>query len=286
VAVDHRLGWFRLAGGRHVLTFTCVGKDSLSTDYNLGVEGVVLEEIPAFVQATSAGLPSYETMEVGLPAPGPAAGVVYRGRPLSFYVARLQQATEAQRTDLVRSIGAFGEDAAPAVGELARALGDRDADVRAAAAEALAQVGPQAAPAAPRLAKLLIDENLEVREAATLALGGIGKRAASAIPNLCAALKDPAGTVRMSAAWALGRMGDTAQPAVPALIEAFQVPDENQLTNEGVQVLRNIAYALGDIGPAAATAVPALQQATHIRIKYIAMEAVAKIQGKPVPTWH
>jgi hypothetical protein len=289
VAVDHRLGWFTLQEGRHILAFTCVGKDSLSTDYSLGVEGVVLEEIPNEVAAArtmGAGLPAYETIEASIAAPRPIAGAVYRSKPLTFYVSQLKQGLEAQRADLLRSIGAFGEDAEPAVGELSAALGDREPGVRAAAARALAQVGPQAAAATPTLAKLLKDEDLEVREAATLALRGIGEGAAGAIPDLCAALKDPAGTVRMSSALALGHMGDTARSAVPALIEAFQVPDENQLTNEGVQVLRNIAYALGDIGPGARSAVPVLQQASHIRIKYIAAEAIAKIQGEPVPTWH
>jgi hypothetical protein len=90
----------------------------------------------------------------------------------------------------------------------------------------------------------------------------------------------------MSAALALGRMGAAATSAVPALSAAFDVPDENALNNEDVQVLRNIAYALGDIGPGASSAIPVLSRAQHIRIKYIADEAIAKIEGHPVPTWH
>jgi len=99
-------------------------------------------------------------------------------------------------------------------------------------------------------------------------------------------LKDPAGTVKMTAALALGRVGDAATSAVPALAAALEVPDETQLTNEDVQVLRNIAYALGDIGPGARSAIPALSKVQHLRIKYIAEEAIAKIEGHPVPTWH
>ena len=136
------------------------------------------------------------------------------------------------------------------------------------------------------MARLLSDGDLQVREAAALALRAMGKGAAGAIPDLCAALKDPAGTVRMTAALALGSIGDAATGAVPALALAFSLPDQNQLTNEDVQVLRSIAYALGEIGPGASGAVPALSKAKHLRVKYIADEAVSRIEGHQVPTWH
>jgi hypothetical protein len=84
----------------------------------------------------------------------------------------------------------------------------------------------------------------------------------------------------MAAASALGRMGKDAKSAVPALAAALQVPGEE------VQVLRNACYALGDIGPDAASAIPALKQVQHLRVIYIAQEAIAKIEGKPFPTWH
>jgi len=50
--------------------------------------------------------------------------------------------------------------------------------------------------------------------------------------------------------------------------------------------VRNICRALGDIGPGALAAIPALKQIQHLRIKYIAEAAIAKIQGSPTPTWH
>jgi len=108
----------------------------------------------------------------------------------------------------------------------------------------------------------------------------MGKGAAAAVPGLAAALKDSAPTVRMTAAVALGRMGKHAKSAVPALTAALQVPSEE------VQVLRNVAYALGDIGPDAASSIPALQQVQHLRVIYIAQEAIAKIEGNPSPTGH
>lgn len=289
VSIDRRLGWFKLSQGRHTLTLTCVGKDTLSTGFNLGVEGVVLEEVPNFealVKANGQGLPRYETMPAGISAHAPATGVVYRGQPVSFYLAQFKQASDEKRAEAIRAIGAFGRDAAPAVHALSAALTDHDPEVRAAAEVALAQIGAQASEAAPALASLLKDDNLQVREAATLALREVGPGAAGVVPALCEALKDPAGTVRMSAALALGRMGAAANSAVPALTAAFDVPDENALNNEDIQVLRNIAYALADIGPGASSAIPVLSRASHIRIKYIADEAIAKIEGHPIPTWH
>ena len=283
VGIDHRLGWFRLAKGRHVLAFTCVGKDNLSSGYNLGVDGVVLAEIEkgeALANVTGAGLPRYETPESGIPPHPPFTGLVYRGKPLSFYISQLKQAPQELRAGVIRSIGSFGEDGAPAVNELSAALSDFDPEARGAAAWALSRVGPKASEAASAVAGLLEDENLQVRESAALALREMGKGAAPGIPELCAALKDPAPTVRMTAATALGRTGDPARSAVPALAAALQVP------NEEVQVLRNIAYALGDIGPDARGALPALKQIQHLRVKYIAEEAIAKIEGRPYLTWH
>jgi hypothetical protein len=63
-------------------------------------------------------------------------------------------------------------------------------------------------------------------------------------------------------------------------------PNEQQLSNDQIQIMRNIVRALGEIGPEALPAIPAMQKIQHLRVKYLAEEAVAKIEGKPVPTWH
>jgi hypothetical protein len=283
VGVDRRLGWFKLSRGRHVLSFKCVGKDPLASGYNLGIDAVVLAEIEngeALVNSTGAGLPKFEVAEAGIPPRAPATGITYRGEPLSFYVSRLKASSAAGRADAIRLIGAFGPDAAPALHDLVKELADSDPEDRAAAAWSLAQVGPSAAGAASGVARLLSDENTQVRECAALAVGAMGKGAAAAVPDLAAALKDHAPTVRMTAALALGAMGKDAKSAVPALTAALQVPGEE------VQVLRNACYALGDLGPDAASAIPALKQVQHLRVIYIAQEAIAKIEGKPSPTWH
>ena len=147
-------------------------------------------------------------------------------------------------------------------------------------------MGAKAALAAPEVAKLLQDPDPQVRGFAALALREMGKGAAVAIPDLSAALQDPAPSVRMTAASALGSMGATASSAVPALVAELEASNGPEISNDDVQVIRNICYALGDIGPSARSAIPAMQKVQHLRIRYIAQEAINKIEGHPSPTWH
>jgi hypothetical protein len=289
VGVDHRLGWYKLSRGLHVLAFACVGKDALATGYNLGIDGIVLAQIKngeALTQANGEGLPLYETPEPGIPEYPPVSGPLFRGKPLSFYTEMLATSSPDQRADVIRAIGAFDRDAAPALRELTTALSDSDPMVQGAAALALSRLGTQASDAAPTVARLLKDEYLQVRESAALALREMGPASAAAVPDLIAALKDPAATVRMTAALALGQMGEAATSAVPALVAELDGYDQVNPTSDEVQIIRNIAYALANIGSGAKEAVPALKRVQHLRIRYIAQEAIAEIEGNPSPTWH
>jgi hypothetical protein len=281
VALDRRLGWHQLTQGRHIITFTCVGKDPLSSGYNIGVDDVVLSEVKdQEAESPAQNPPAGAAMKLG------TATAVYRGQPLDFYLEKLGKASDNDRAAVIRSIGAFGTDAAPATQELSALLSSSDAEVRGAAAWALSQVGPKAAPTAPEVSRLLKDPDPQVRGFAALALREMGKGAAAAIPALCAALQDPAPSVRMTAASALGSMGETASSGVPALIAEIEASNGPEISGDDIQVLRNICYALGDIGPTARSAIPALQTLQHLRIRYIAQEAINKIEGHPSPTWH
>jgi hypothetical protein len=281
VALDRPLGWFSLTKGRHTLSFVCVGKDNRSAGYNLGINDVVLERISA-----SAGEREPETKPQLIPelpqaTPAVLAGVsIYRGLPLSAYRDKLKHATEPARPDVVRAIGAFGEDAAPAVSEVAEALNDPNSQVRSAAAWALSQIGPKGAAAVPVLAKALSDSSPRVQGLAAIALKEMGAIAAPAVPDLVGALSDPVAYVRAAAAKALGAIGPAARAAVHPLAERLLAKDEQGL------VLGSVATALGDIGPDAKDALPALQQALKMRrVGSAAQEAILKIEGKPVPTW-
>lgn len=279
VAVDRRLGWHDLTQGRHILTFTCVGKDPLSSGYNLGIDDVVLSEIKDRTEELPAAADAKTPAAI-------AGSIVYRGQPLGYYLEELRRASGRDRAPVIRSIGAFGADAAPAVKELASLLSDPDPEARGAAVSALSRAGDQAAAASPEAAKLLKDADPHVRGLAALALRDMGKGAAAVIPELSAALRDPVPSVRMTAASALGSLGAAASSAVPALVAALEAANGPEISNDGVQVLRNICYALGRIGGNARDAIPAMRKVQHLRVRYIALEAIAKIEGRPSPTWH
>jgi len=260
VAVDRPLGWLELTKGRHTLSFVCAGRDGRSSGYFLGINDVILERIPE---------PS--AMDAFAPAPR-AAGIVYRGLPLSAYIQHSSSAAA------IRALGSFGSDAAPATDAVLRALGDQDPEIRSAAAWALTQM---AAPTAvPALAKSLADPNPRVRSLSAVALGSLRAKAVAAVPSLVAALGDSEAYVRAPAADALGSIGPSAKAAVEALIEHLQVQDEQ------TYVVRSLAAALGNIGPDAASALPALEQALKKpRVIYTAQEAILKIKQEPVPVW-
>jgi hypothetical protein len=220
VAVVRPLGWFDLAKGRHTISLLCVGKDERSAGFDVGVNDVVLEKLPA-----SAGEPEPETEPQLTPvlpeavAPGPMGVPIYRGLPLSAYLEKLKTTSETDRPDVLRAIGGFGEDATPALGEVAAALNDSNAQVRSAAAWALSQIGVKGGAAAPALAKALSDPSPRTRELAVLALKAMGPAAAPAVPQLIRTLNDPENYVRASAAAALGALGPAAHAAVHPLME-------------------------------------------------------------------
>ena len=271
VAVEHPLGWLDLEKGRHILSFVCVGRDSRSSGYNLGINDVVLERIPEAVTASPAPPARRATQ---------SAATVYRGLPLSVYLQQLKIAAGLARAETLRAVGAFGSDAAPAVDEMARALHDPQAGVRSAAAWAISQMGPAGAPAIPALQDSLADADPRVRSLSAVALRSMGPKAVDAVPALIRALNDSAPYVRALAADGLGNVGPLASAAVRPLSERLLA------AGEVAYVLRSVATALGEIGPAAESAVPALQQAMKMhRVTATAQEAILKINKQPVPAW-
>jgi hypothetical protein len=275
VAVEQPLGWIELAKGRHVLSFVCVGKDSRSSGYNFGLNDVVLERV---MDNSSSADPTPHVQpheDGGLESP------VYRGVTLPGYLRELSRASEPHRPPLLRAIGAFGPDAAPAVEQVTRQLAISDPEVRVAAAWALSQMGAAAKSAVPALGRSLQDPDPRVRSATAVALRAMGPEAVEALPGLVKALDDSSPCVRALAADALGNIGSAAKGAVPALSKRLLAADE-QVTF----VLRSVAQALGNIGPDAASALPALEQAMKLtRVSYTAEAAIHKIKREPVPSW-
>jgi hypothetical protein len=275
VAMDRRFGWFQLTKGRHWLAFVCVGKDARSTGYNLGIDNVVLEKIAGAEEKRAVATLT------GAPFKSKPGDGVYRGQSLASILATLKTEPETSRADDLRAVGAFGSDAAAATPQLIDALGSNNSEKQQAAAWAISQIGAGAKSAVPALIHVLATANPRTRSMAAVALASIGKNSESAIPDLIRALGDPVDYVRAPAADALGAIGPAASAAVHPLADSLLAKDQP------VFVMRSIAAALGDIGAAAHDAIPALTQATKmIRVSYTAEEAILKIEGKPVPTWH
>ena len=128
---------------------------------------------------------------------------------------------------------------------LARAVADRDHEVRMAAVERLGRFGSPARAAGPALAAATRDPITSVRLVATQALGTVDVSADLAVPALVAALVDRDDEVRAAAADALGWRGRAAAEAVPALAHA--------LGDESPVVRRASVAALGRIGTPAHT---------------------------------
>jgi hypothetical protein len=273
LAVDRPLGWLQLDQGRHTLSFICSSRDARSAGFNLGINDLVLELVPKAGSALPEAAPPSSMARVG-------AEPVYRGRILAEYRRELAGATDSSRATILRSIGAFGADAAVAAPEVGQMLADSNGEVRIAAAWALSQMGPAGAKAVPALSKSLTDQNPKVRSLSAVALRCIGPKAADAVPALILALMDPQPFVRAPAADALGHIGPSAKSA------AIPLGDRLLAKGEQTYVLRSVATALGDIGPDAAAALPALQQALKLqRVTGSAEEAILRITKQQVPTW-
>ena len=274
VARDRTLGLFKLSKGRHTVSFVCQGKDPRSVGYSLGINELVLEKVLAPVNEPER-LPTESNFSSAADTP------LYRDQPLSYYAGKLNDVSSPQRIEWIRAIGYFGTDGASAVPELIAALSDPSPEIRSSAAAALAQVGPKAASAVPALAQSLSDSSPHVRDIAAIALRSMGPPALGALPELVRALSDPVDFVRAPVAEALGAIGPAAKNAVPALGQRLLEKHEQGF------VLTSVASALGDIGTAARDALPALKQVLNMRrVGAAAEEAILKIQGKPVPTYH
>jgi len=148
---------------------------------------------------------------------------------------------------------------------LESAVRDPDATVRGEAAEALARQDEAAIPA---LIRALRDPNWIVQRNAARGLRRHGKKAADAVRDLIPMLSR--GITREDAAKALGAMGERAADAVPALIAALA--DDSEYTRE------DVAAALGRIG---APAVPAILDALvsdKPTIRTAGAQAIALVQ--------
>lgn len=97
----------------------------------------------------------------------------------------------------------------------------RPPSVQDTAAYSLSRLGPEAV---PYLIECLADRDEQVRARAARALARIGPEARQAVSALVVALQDPSQEVRRQAAEALGQIGPEARAAIPALVRVLREP--------------------------------------------------------------
>ena len=145
----------------------------------------------------------------------------YEGKPLSYWVGRLQKCErDDDRQRVAEAIKAFGPDAAPAVPALLAMLDDRSKDFRTLIASILCEVGPGAKSAVPDLVRSLEKKTARSPALVIRILGRIGPEAKEALPALLEALKDR--SLQDEAVGALCSVRPPAGIAIPALRKAIR----------------------------------------------------------------
>ncbi len=195
----------------------------------------------------------------------PAMSPQERTRAVTALMARLSDTDAEVRQAAARALAGLADPRA--LEALMRALRtDPDAGVRQMAAWALGEI--EDAKAVPALGEALRgDADAEVRAVAAWALGQI--ESPRAIEYLQSALRDSSPAVRMKTVWALGQIEDPA--AVPALT--------GLLRDSNAEIRQNAAWALGQIeSPAAVDALVGALGDSNVEVRRKAVWALGQIE--------
>jgi HEAT repeat protein len=170
------------------------------------------------------------------------------------------------RNYALASLEQAGPEVVLALPQLAAALKNPDAEVRAWVAKLIGLGGERAKGATDALIERLADPSVDVRVWSAFALRSIGAPAATAIPRLVKSLgEDPESKMRVEAARALAAFGPLAGAAVDALVAACRDPD--------VDVRLWSLFALGELKVKSDAVVAALKQAATSSDERVLAEA-------------
>jgi HEAT repeat protein len=221
-----------------------------------------------------------------LASAGRGQEATFLDRSVRSWAHDLADGNAAVRRSAAFALGRIGGPALTAAPDIGKCLSDADAEVRAAAAEALGDIvsglhggGLSVWEAfSPALGRAVAsDTDPRVRAAAAYALGACGERAAPLAQALRKALRDPDPRVRRNAARATAKLGEAAADAVNDLCELLKDPDAS--------VRRDVIIALGAIGlPAVRPAVrPMLALVTTEKDGVVKRAALDKLIGLVSP---
>ena len=141
--------------------------------------------------------------------------------------------------------------------DVVAAVADPDAEVAAAASQALYYIG-ETGKGVPELLQALKRNHTDITIHAIRALTQIGKSHPDVLPALLTQLNrhQDVASLRI-AVWSVGEFGPQAKTAVPRLIQLLKDPRGRE---DGSDLLGLIATALGQMGPEAFDAIPALME--------------------------
>jgi len=149
-------------------------------------------------------------------------GLALRGKRHDDVLPLLREMLDGQNVDLIRRTIATLSDLGqtwPVCEELADALLDPRAQVRAAAANRILPKNCEKEFALPLLAQSLLDDDGSVRKAAASAIAAYRADATMIVDELMAALDDPNFNVQITIVRALGTIGPPAAASLPMLRE-------------------------------------------------------------------
>jgi HEAT repeat protein len=176
----------------------------------------------------------------------------YKGRPLAYWLDRLQTApTDETQLEAANAIAAFGADAEPAVPRLVELLNDRSREYRwLIAGNALGPIAKNAKSAVPAMIRLLEEKRAYDPILVIEVLGNVGPKAKDAVPCLQKELKSENAEIGLAAAralWSVSKHPDV----VPTLVSLVK--------DERLESFYVAVHLLGEIGPEAKSALPALR---------------------------
>jgi HEAT repeat protein len=149
--------------------------------------------------------------------------------------------SEKNKAKAAQAIGRLGQKGKLVIAELQGAAGSSDENLQQAARAALLQLGKLTAEDFPYLSKALLDKNALIRAAAAKTFGEFRGDEKKAVPNLVAALDDPEKTVRQNALSSLKKIGFADKDVMDA-VERTLLQD----VQPGVRA--QAAEALGTLG--------------------------------------
>ena len=171
-----------------------------------------------------------------------------------------------ERREAARTLSQIGDNAAPALSALIKALDDKDEQVIAHALAAITQLGSNAQAAVPRLIDNLKNKNSQVRFRSAYALGQVGPEA---VGPLIEALNSESPHQRAGAATALAWIGPDALAAIDGLVQVLGDPDS--------RVRDEATRALGHMGPECVSPVLVALSTGDADVRCSALQVFAKL---------